>query len=67
MGQCDFWLSTGRDENCELTNRQCNCGGSEEHCSIKGRGISDVFKQEETTLKSASLQARKRRHMREAS
>lgn len=69
MEQCEFWWQNDQAEECDLVNDVCKCGGSSDHCCIKGPSIVDALREEErVTLKEASERNLRRRHwMQEAS
>lgn len=69
MEQCDYWWQDDKTEQCNLISSSCKCGGSNEHCCIKGPSIADALREEEMmTLKESSDRNQRRRHwMSEAS
>ena len=68
MSQCDYWLPDGTVEWCGISNSDCDCGGDQQQCPLTDQAIASALKEEEkATLEEASIRARKRRGLQDAS
>ena len=62
MEQCNYWWSDDSTQWCELIDTACNCGGQDKGCTLKGKAITSMVKEEEAfTLEQATAKERKRR------
>ena len=68
MSQSDYWWPDKETEWCEIISAYCNGGGDQQHCSLTDQAIASALKEEErVTLAEASIRARKRRGLQDAS
>jgi len=62
MAHCEYWISAGSEQFCDLSADSCWCGGNDNRCALKDKSVSAALKDEERiTLDDAALRARRRR------